>query len=338
MTSASPLRGAIIGYGNVAANGHMPFWRDAGRARIAVAVDSDPDRRMLFEQETGGRAYADFVDMLDHEALDFIDICTSPASHMAVAEQALTAGLHVLCEKPLTIAAADSERLVRQANAVGRVVHCVHNWLEAPVSRAISALVDDGVVGAVRSVEWETLRTQPAVTTGGAGGNWRLDPVVSGGGILIDHGWHALYCVAAWAGAKPHRVRASLENRRFNDLGVEDTATVDIDFGPATARVHLSWAAAARMNTIAIVGTQGRLDVADAELTLTRGDIAEHRTCPPSLAEGSHHPDWFAGVGRHFLDAVDGKSASNLADALRCSRLIEAAQRSSARGGMWTSL
>ena len=97
-------------------------------------------------------------------------------------------------------------------------------------------------IGQVRRVDWRTLRTRPSVAVGGDGdANWRLDPAIAGGGILLDHGWHAAYCVARWAGAEPMRLSARLESRRFRDLAVEDTAVVDLDFGAASGRAWVEF-------------------------------------------------------------------------------------------------
>ena len=107
-------------------------------------------------------------------------------------------------------------------------MHTVHNWLKAPICRKITALIDAGAIGAVRSVRWRTLRTQPAIAVSAPGvTNWRVDPAMAGGGILFDHGWHALYCVMRWAGL-PASVAARLETRRFHEHPLEDTASVDL--------------------------------------------------------------------------------------------------------------
>ena len=88
-------------------------------------------------------------------------------------------------------------------------------------------MIDEGAIGAVRSVRWRTLRTQPAIAVSADGvANWRVDPAQAGGGVLFDHGWHALYCVMRWAGV-PAGVAATLETRRFHDQPLEDTASLD---------------------------------------------------------------------------------------------------------------
>ena len=340
MSVPAPQRGAIVGYGHVAANGHMPFWRERPGVEIVAVAEGTAARRALFLATCpGGRAYATPEELLAAETLDFVDICTPPASHAACIGQALAAGLHVLCEKPLTIAAHDASVIAQRAARAGRVVHVVHNWLAAPICRRVSALLDEGAVGTVRSVSWTTLRAGAAVAVGGDGTpNWRMDPAVAGGGILFDHGWHAAYCVARWAGAAPDRVQARLENRRFHDWAVEDTATLDIELGEVRGRIHLTWAADERANGIVVAGDRGRIEVAGPDVVLRDEAGTRRWACPPALAHGSHHPDWFAAVAEAFLAAARGEGAGNLGEAVLCAQLIAAAQSSSAAGGRWTTV
>ncbi len=224
------FKGAFIGFGNVAANGHLPVWRARDDVRIVAATDAAASRRGAFLAACpDGRWHETVDDLLAGESLDFVDICAPPGSHAALIERALDADLHVLCEKPLVTRVEDAMRVAGAAARNGRVLHTVHNWLEAPICRKISALIDEGAIGAVRSVRWRTLRMQPAITVSADGvTNWRVDPAMAGGGILFDHGWHALYCVTRWAGA-PGAVAATLETRRFHEHPLEDTASVDLD-------------------------------------------------------------------------------------------------------------
>jgi len=260
---------------------------------------------------------------------DFVDICTPPGSHETLILGALGAGCHVLCEKPLVT--GSTEGVAAAAARTGRVLHCVHNWLEAPVCRRISTLVADGAVGAVRSLQWQTLRSRPAVSVGSA--NWRTDPALAGGGILVDHGWHALYCVLRWAGAAPTSVAARLETRRHREWPIEDTATIELESPAWRARIYLTWAADERCNGIEIEGERGRIHV-EGETVILAASAGERRwTCPPALSEGSHHPDWFAGVAMDFLCAIRSGGKGNLPESLLCARLISLAQRSSAAGG-----
>jgi predicted dehydrogenase len=329
------LRGAFIGFGNVASHGHLPAWQSRKDVRIVAATDMLAARRDEFVRACpGGRWYASVDELLATEKLDFVDICTPPSIHAALIRQALDADLHVLCEKPLVTRLADASGIAAAAAKRGRLVHTVHNWLKAPACERISGLIDDGAIGSIRSIHWRTLRTQPALTAAPAGhANWRLDPVTAGGGILLDHGWHALYCLTRWAGA-PHAIAAVLEKRRFPEWPLEDTATVVLDFNPGTGEIHLTWAGEVRSNHIEIEGEQGRIKVVNERVVLRTRSGENEWCCPPALSEGSHHLDWFTRVAEDFSDAAANGGKDNLDEAFLCARLIDLAQRSSIAGGI----
>ena len=142
------LKGAFIGFGNVAANGHMPGWRARDDVRIIAATDAAAQREQAFLADCPDGRWHETVDgLLSGEKLDFVDICAPPGSHAPLIERALDAGLHVLSEKPLVTRAEDAERVAGAAARSGRVLHTVHNWLCAPVCRKITALVDEGASG-----------------------------------------------------------------------------------------------------------------------------------------------------------------------------------------------
>jgi predicted dehydrogenase len=169
------------------------------------------------------------------------------------------------------------------------------------------------------------------------GTNWRADPAIAGGGILFDHGWHALYCVVRWAGV-PRGIAATLEKRRFREWPLEDTATIALDLPSGTGHIHLTWAAEERANTIGIEGERGNIRVASDRVVLETKAGEQHWSCPPALSEGSHHQDRFVGVAADFRLAVTANDKGNLEEAMLCARLIDLAQRSSAAGGVRLSI
>jgi predicted dehydrogenase len=132
----------------------------------------------------------------------------------------------------------------------------------------------------------------------------RLDPAIAGGGILLDR-LHALYCVVRWAGA-PRGIAAVLENRRFRDSPLEDTATLRLDLISGTGEIYLTWAGEERSNSIEIAGEQGRICAANDRVVLKTNAGERHWSCPPPLSEGSHHRDWFICVAEDFQVAVRG--------------------------------
>jgi len=265
--------------------------------------------------------------------LDFVDICTPPSSHAGLIKQALDANLHVLCEKPLVTRLAHAQVVAAAAARAGRIVYAVHNWLKAPICLKISALIAEGAIGGTRSIRWRTLRTQPAVAVVPAGGtNWRVDPAIAGGGILLDHGWHALYCITRWGGAA-RGIAATLEKRCFREWALEDTATVTLDLMSGIGEIYLTWAGEERANLIDIEGEDGHISVVEDRVILKTKSREHHWSCPPALSKGSHHRDWFVGVAEDFRVAVAAGDKGNLEEAVSCAQLIELAQQSSAGGG-----
>jgi len=224
------LKGAIVGVGNVAFHGHLPVWSARPEVEIVAAADERPAARPEFARRFPQARWHHSVEaLLDAHKLDFVDICTPPAFHSSAILQALERGAHVLCEKPLVLSSAELAQLVAIARKGNRVVATVHNWRHAPVLLRATDLVRTGSIGALSRVRWETLRDQPAAVAASAG-NWRIDPAIAGGGILIDHGWHALYVIQQWLSGEPERVSAKLEKRRYSEWPIEDTAEVVLEY------------------------------------------------------------------------------------------------------------
>ena len=331
------LRGALIGVGNVAVRGHLPGWKASGRVEIVAAADARPERcEALAATYPKARWYDTAEDLLSTESLDFVDICTPPGTHAMLVRQALSRSIHVLCEKPLVLSPAEMRGLPAMAVEKERTLFTVHNWKHAPLLAKISELVSTGAVGDVRRVRWETLRDKPAAAVGETG-NWRVDPAQSGGGILFDHGWHALYATAQWLPAAPRTVAANLEIRKHRDFPIEDTADLFLVYPSASAEIFLTWAADRRANRVEVWGTDGRLtaDGGTLELRDSEGERLLETWELPSLAEGSHHPDWFGGVIAEFLGEIDEPKTRgrNLAEASFCVNVLALAKESHRLGG-----
>jgi predicted dehydrogenase len=322
-------KGAIVGLGNVALNGHLPGWKRTSKFRIVAGLDSEADRRDLFASTLPEAACTDSIARLPQD-LDFVDICTPPHTHFEIICDALERGWNVLCEKPLVLATWQLDRICKLAAERKRVVFTVHNWKFAPICRKIAELVRGGALGQIHYCDWQVLRDGPSITTDP--GNWRLDPHKAGGGILVDHGWHAFYLVLEWMPREPCAVQASLENRKYAELEVEDTASVSISFESAAknhspaANIFLTWASPRRSNSGIIQGSLARLTIEDDMLSLVRREGRQERfQFDAGLSSGSHHPDWFEFVAEEFSGELNDVSrrGANLRVARLCLRLIE---------------
>jgi predicted dehydrogenase len=336
------LRGAIVGFGNVAVQGHLPAWQQSRQFTIVAVCDQDPARLDAAAQALpAAHRYAALDEMLNTERLDFVDVATPPSSHAAIVQQVLAKRLHVLCEKPLTTR-WDEFRLIRSAASAARgVVFTAHNWKYAPIIRTAKRALRRGDVGAVSSVRLQTIRTSPPTDADGTGA-WRLDPTRAGGGIMVDHGWHAFYLARHLADAEPVAISAKTSQRKFTTAGVEDTAECTIELANgATADIFLTWAGDARRNAGTVVGKLGTLAIADRTLITSIGERAPVEThFAQPLSAGSYHPDWFGAMLDDFYAELHDPNVrgESLREAEACCRLVEWGYSSSASGGVRRSL
>jgi predicted dehydrogenase len=172
----------------------------------------------------------------------------------------------------------------------GRAVVPVHNWKYAPIIRQATELLRSDAIGPLSRLEIETLRIHDCAAADPNHPNWRLDPAMAGGGVLMDHGWHAIYLARNWFGEDPIDVQASLE--RPIPEAVENEATLTLVFPRGRADVFLTWKAEVRRNTIRLIGSLGEVVIDDDRLR-AGGEAIQFES---GLSAGSHHADWFAAM------------------------------------------
>ena len=285
------LTGAIIGFGEVARHGHAPAYAASKEAKIVAVIDSTEERRGAARECLPGMAvFSSIAEMAGEMEVDFVDICTPPALHGGPMLDALARGWNVLCEKPLVLDPVELEKVRGLAHENGRAVVPVHNWRYAPIIRQATQLLRSGAIGSLRHLEIKTLRIHDCAAGDPNHPNWRLDRALAGGGVLMDHGWHAIYLARDWFGEDPIDVEASLQ--RPTPEAVEDEAMLTLMFPSGRAEIFLTWKAELRRNTMRLIGEQGEIAIDDDRLQV-RGETIQFES---ALSAGSHHADWFAAM------------------------------------------
>jgi predicted dehydrogenase len=287
------MNGVIVGFGEVARNGHWPAYESSSETTIVAIVDRAAERRELAARLMPNIAtYSTLDEVPASIQLDFVDICTPPALHLDPMLTALGRGCHVLCEKPFLLDSALVDLVRERAAAAALAVVPVHNWKYAPILREATVLVRSGAIGELERAEIQTSRVRAAATAEAGRPNWRRDPAIAGGGILMDHGWHAVYLALGWFGQSSSRIHASFQ--RPPD-GVEAEAHLSITFPRGEALIDLTWNGETRNNFVRLTGSRGEIVVADDTLHLRSARVMS-TTFPTALSNGSHHPDWFAAM------------------------------------------
>jgi predicted dehydrogenase len=319
--TGTPLKGVLVGFGKVAEAAHLPAFRASPGFSLEAVVEADPARRQAAAAALpGARLYASLAELAaDGGGLDFADIAAPPWLHAPLALEALAAGLHVLCEKPLALDAAELGSLAEAAVRADRALVCVHNWKKAPLIARLKELLDAGAAGPVREAHWHVLRTKPAAD---AGGGWRLDPARAGGGVVMDHGWHAFYLLPWLLGRPASGAHALLSPSARR----EEEASVLADFGGVPASVRLSWRAPARGHWGLFRGPEGSIELHDDRLLIRRAGSEAAYTFAEPLSAGSAHPEWFRDLLPDFAEAVarPAARAAALAEARGAMALVQA--------------
>jgi predicted dehydrogenase len=235
----------------------------AGVVITAVAEPSSARREAAALRAPGVRLYAGHEELLSAEReLDALVVTTPPSYHADAVLAGIHAGLHVLCEKPLTLDPEAFAVMRTESEARGLAVYCVNNWAFSPQWARLLETASSGALGAVRHADIRVLRTRPSVSA--LPGDWRKDPAVAGGGILVDHGWHNLYLMRRLLGTGARLVSAVL----MPEGAVDELATVVLAAPGATGVLHLSWRASERSNAALVVGEKGTAELRDDVLAI----------------------------------------------------------------------
>ena len=118
--SSKELRVAVIGAGRWSERAHIPGWQRDPRVEVAAVVDVDADVARRVAKEFGvARVATDYREVLDDPSIDVIDVATGNEAHFQVSWDALEAGKHVLCEKPVHRDARQTKRAAELAAAKG---------------------------------------------------------------------------------------------------------------------------------------------------------------------------------------------------------------------------
>ena len=328
------LRGALVGFGNMAEKGHLPGWIRNRKVSLVAVCDPSRQRRTRARQllpEAG--VHASLEELLDRESLDFVDICTPPPYHASCILSALNRDLHVLCEKPFVGTRAEFQRIARLSAKKKRIAFPVHNWKHAPILARLQSWIREGRLGRVLHSEFHTLRTQPAIGLT----PWRGEKEnAGGGGILLDHGWHVAYLLMNFHGEAPQAVSTWMHPCPAATGEAEQTALLLLEFPSSTGSMFLTWKAGRRHNSARVYGENGFAVLEDTRLTLYKkngnGKTSIFRS---PLSEGSHHPHWFPPVVKGFLQAMDHpeQAGKELEEARFCLEIIRNGYDSIRKGG-----
>ncbi|HEX2638022.1 MAG TPA: Gfo/Idh/MocA family oxidoreductase [Gemmatimonadales bacterium] len=204
-TTSERLRVGIIGGGAIAQVAHLPVLKKLKTVEVQAICDTDlPKARALADRFGVKDALDDIEDLLRNEELDAVVISSPNHLHEAHVLAALSANLHVLVEKPLTVTTASVQRILKAAEKRDRIVMVGMNHRYRPDVQIVRSFVQSGELGRIESVRgsWHIFR--PSRNQLG----WRQRRDLAGGGAMLDLGLSVLD-LGLWLGGTPAPVRVS---------------------------------------------------------------------------------------------------------------------------------
>ncbi|GHO46215.1 Gfo/Idh/MocA family protein [Ktedonospora formicarum] len=263
------LRHAIIGVGAGILNGHRPALKLPEVDLVAVS-DVNVEVGQQRAQELGSAFYEDYRQMLAKERPDIVVILTPPFLHASMAIDSLSAGSHVLIEKPMAVQVEEADAMLEAARQNERQLGVVLQHRFRPEVNAARQVLQQGVLGEIQRVELVAMWPRPASYFSMAA--WRATWRGEGGGILTNQAAHNLDVLCYLLG-QPRRVVA-WTRQLLHDIETEDTAHAMLEWSNgALGMLHISTAEADVAERLKIVGTRGSLEMGHGKLSVQTLDV-----------------------------------------------------------------
>lgn len=378
--------GKLVRYGMVG-GGPGAFIGDAHRRAIALdgqaklvagcfSRNAEKSRGMAEELHLDAeRCYASYQEMAEQEQLredgvQFVVVVTPNASHYDICKAFLNAGIHVACDKPVTISLEQAKELQALAAEKQLLFMVTYTYMGYVTAKYARDLIKAGEIGKIRTVMAEFPQGWLAKEGdfGGKQGEWRCDPTLSGGvNCLGDLGTHVENAVASITGLKIRRVLAKMDiivpGRVLDD---NDSVLVEFENG-ASGIYWTSQVAIGSDNSlqVRIYGSKGtilwyqetpeKITVIDEEGTIReihRGHGSVSDTAAKYGRLPSGHPEgWFESMGnlyRSFLECLLAKENGTFHEQMidyptidagvEGLAFVEACLESNQNGNIWVEL
>jgi len=346
---------------------------------LAGALSSQPQRALASAAELGldpTRSYSDFEFMATTEAarddgIEVVAIVTPNNMHYPAAKAFLKAGIHVICDKPLTVTSVEGEELVTLAKDKGLILAVTYNYTGYPMVRQARAMVANGDLGKIRVIQAEYAQdwlSENLEATGQKQAAWRTDPEQSGaGGCVGDIGTHAYNLACFVSNLDAESLCAELSTF-VTGRRLDDNAQVMLRFGGGTrGMLWASQVAPGNENNLQlrIYGEKGGLHwrqedpnyliwapLGEAPRRITRGGPGSDDHAARVTRIPSGHPEgYLEGFTTIYTEVAEAIRAARTGrapdsavlfptgeDGVKGVRFVEAVVQSSQTGASWVPL
>lgn len=288
----STLNWLVVGIGDITTKRVIPAILEEPRSNLYGVVTRNPDKAAPY----GCKSWPSLEDALGDTSIDAVYIATPVALHAPQTVAALSAGCHVLCEKPMAMRLDEARMMAAAARNAGKLLGVAYYRRTYPKVHRAMELIAQGVIGRPILAE---INCHDWFENLDGFRSWLLDPHMAGGGPLYDIASHRIDMLNFFFG-KPVRVVGQRSNA-VHFYAVEDSATVLIEYESGVRGiVDVRWHSRIPRDQFRIVGTDGEIVLTPLngpELLHPGG--AEHIPTHPNV----HYPC----VANFVAAALDGK-------------------------------
>lgn len=330
---SDPIRVGIIGGGAVTQVGHLPVLKKLKGVTVHAICDSDvPKVQALAQRYRIPNAVDDIDDLLRIDGLDAVVICTPNHLHESHVQAAISAGLHVLVEKPIVTVTADVLRVKRAAEK--RNVHVMvgmsHRYRTDV--QIVRSFVQSGELGAIESVRgsWHVFRPSRSML------GWRLRREQSGGGAMLDLGLSILDLGLWLTGVpKPVRVSANLDHPPGEKAVEQSGSAYVVCENGSSLFVDVTWhhVGAGERFGVGLRGSKGTAGINPLHVWKELHGVPTDVAPTGSIGRENAFFAAFRAEWAHFLAVIRGEvKAPALDDHVVLHKVIDAIYQSAAEG------
>ncbi len=197
------------------------------KAQVVAVCDKNPKAVQNIVEKSGAKGYSSFEDLLGDPSVDAVDICLPHNLHGPVALAALSAGKHVIVEKPFTIDLMQADQVIAEAKARKLKLMAAENMRFIKAYQVAKQLVDSDVIGDICYVRGYTGGPNDDSSDPS---NWRIRAAESGGGTMMDDGIHCFYLFRWFVGDVKSVYAVTTKYRKNSISEVEDNAVGTLKF------------------------------------------------------------------------------------------------------------
>lgn len=331
---SGPIRVGVIGAGAIAQVAHLQALSGMDEFDVVAICDNDlPKARSLAARLEVAESYDDIEDLLAHTRPDAVVVCTPNHLHEVHVKTALSAGAHVLCERPLGISVAGVQAIIAAQQRADRAVLVgMHHRFRSDV-QALKQFCDGGELGAVHAIRcgWYTFKPSRQAL------GWRRHMAQAGGGAMLDLGI-GLIDLSLWLldWPRPLDVSASFGPPDRTADSVEDSACAVISCeGGVAVVVDVSWRYVGESERywFEVMGSAGSGRIAPLAVFKELHGSPVNVT-PTGASEGkSAYSAAYAAQWAHFGAMIRGEvDRADLTEQLAVHRVMEGVYRAAAAG------